>query len=98
MDKVLTIIIAGTVVLMVALVLVSMMGSTADDITGTTDEAKTEACGQARDTFESEKDTGSLLEARRIMERANQNGCVWPEDASIDYEPEECPSEWVVAC
>ena len=98
MDKVLTIILAGTVVLAVALVLVMMVGNTTGDITGTTDEAKTEACGQAQNTFESEKESGSLLEARKIMERSNRNGCVWPEDASIDYEPEECPSEWVVAC
>lgn len=98
MDKVLTIILAGTVVIVVALVLVTMVGDTTGDITGTTEEAKTEACGQMQNTFESEKESGSLLEARGIMERADRNGCVWPQDASIDYEPEECPSEWVVAC
>lgn len=98
MDKILTIILAGSVVLMIALVLVTMVGDTAGDITGTTEQAQTEACSQSQSAFESERESGSLLEARRIMERSDRNGCVWPEDASIDYEPEECPSEWVVAC
>lgn len=105
MDKILTLIVAASVLMIAALTLIF---STTDALGtfGDTADADSRICPILQEDFQDEKDSGSTGAAINILGEASSNDCSWAEDAEIEgsdgqlieTSPSGCPSQWVAVC
>lgn len=105
MDKVLTLIVAASVLMIAALTLIFSSTDTLRMFEDTAD-ADSRVCPILEDDFEEEKADGSTGAAVNVLGEAQRNDCSWTEDAEVigqdgqvlDTSPSGCPSQWVAVC
>ncbi|WP_414838352.1 hypothetical protein ACK3SF_03020 [Candidatus Nanosalina sp. VS9-1] len=105
MDKVLTLIVAASVLMIAALTLIFSTNDALGSF-GDTADADSRICPILESDFQDEKDDGSTAAARNILGEAARNDCSWVDDAEIempdgeviDTSPSGCPSQWVAVC
>lgn len=91
-------ILGSIAILSIGLMLIALFTGTVDNIENAEDNFRQSACGESREQFEMEKNSGSMLQAQLVKQRAEDRECSWPSEVTLDYEPNECPSSWVIAC
>jgi cell division protein FtsL len=76
MDKVLTLIVAATVLMIAA---VTLIFSTTDSLGGFGDTANTSSqiCDVYKGEYNDAQDEGDTEEIQRITEKASEQGCAW---------------------
>lgn len=98
MNRTIEIVIAATILMISGLIVMFGFGGTSDNLGSVNDDVEDTVCGDFRERFEAEKNSGSMLRAYSIKQRAEESGCSWPSEVSLNYQPNECPSAWVIAC